>query len=211
MSRVRVRAVDDTGAVVHEAELPHGADPEQVLTNAGWQARWTGAHHEAGATVLRYAVSPAPVPHPFQRVGAYAVVVTVQRETPSVLLTSFTGAPDVWGPPGGGVDDGEHPHEAVLREVWEETGQRVRLTRELAVDTDHWTGRSPRGRWEDFHAVRLVYVADCPEPTETVVHDVDGSTDRAQWVPLTELPARRLLPWAVPLVRRVVAETADLR
>lgn len=210
MSGVRVRAVDATGAVVHEAELSHGADPQQVLTNAGWQARWAGAHHEAGVTVLRYAVSPAPVPHPFQRVAAYAVVVTAQQDTPSVLLTSFTGAPDVWGPPGGGIDDGEHPPDAVLREVWEETGQRVRITRELAVDTDHWTGRSPGGRWEDFHAVRLVYVADCPEPTEAVVHDVDGSTDRADWVPLTQLSARRVLPWAAPLIRRVVGEAADL-
>ncbi len=205
-----MRAVDGTGAVVHEAELGHGADPEQLLTNAGWQARWTGAHHEGGATVLRYAVSPAPVPHPHQRVAAYAVVVTVLQGAHRVLLTSFTGAPDLWGPPGGGIDDGEHPRDAVLREVWEETGQRVRVARELAVDTDHWTGRSPGGRWEDFHAVRLVYVADCPEPTEAVVHDVDGSTDRAAWVPVNELSAVRLLPWAVPLIHRVVADGAVL-
>lgn len=201
---MRIRAVDGSGEVVHEVDLPHGADPETVLSAAGWQGRWTGAHHEHGRTVIRYAVLPAPRPHPFQRVAAYAVVVARHRGTPSLLLTSFTGAPDLWGLPGGGIDDGEDPGVAVLREVWEETGQRVHLREELAVDSAHWTGRSPGGRWEDFHAVRLVYVADCPHPGPTVVHDVGGSTDSADWVPVDVLTSRRLQPWAVPLVQRVL-------
>ena len=32
-----------------------------------------------------------------------------------------------WLPPGGHVEPGERPDQAALREVWEETGQRVRL------------------------------------------------------------------------------------
>lgn len=38
-----------------------------------------------------------------------------------------------WALPGGAVDPGEHPAEAVVREVWEETGLRVRPVRILAV------------------------------------------------------------------------------
>jgi 8-oxo-dGTP diphosphatase len=210
VSAVRVRAVDETGSVVLEADLAHGADPGRVLTNAGWGSRWVGAHREGHAVVLEYAVVPAPRPHPHQRLAAYAVVLAPQHGRSSVLLTSFTAAPDSWGLPGGGVDEGEHPQDAVVREVWEETGQQVEVDRELAVDSAHWTGRSPAGRWEDFHALRLVYVAHCPRPAPTVVHDADGSTDRAEWAPLDMLPEWRLLPWAAPLIHHVVEASSDL-
>ena len=68
--------------------------------------------------------------------------------------------------PGGGIDPGEEPGAAVVREVHEETAQVVELGALVAVQTSHWVGRSPSGRVEDFHAVRLVYRASCPEPGE---------------------------------------------
>ena len=64
---------------------------------------------------------------------------------------------------------------AVVREVHEETGQRVEDVRLLTVLTRHWVGRAPGGRVEDFHAVRLFHTAHCPEPTDPVVLDVGGS------------------------------------
>lgn len=44
---------------------------------------------------------------------------------------------DAWQMPQGGVDDGEDPQEAALRELWEETG----VTRDLVTveaETDDW-------------------------------------------------------------------------
>src|ERR1700710_1142172 len=38
-----------------------------------------------------------------------------------------------WSLPAGGIDPGEAPAQAVIREVWEETGLRVRPDRVLGV------------------------------------------------------------------------------
>ena len=40
---------------------------------------------------------------------------------------------------------------------------------------------------EDFHAVRIVYAATCPEPTDIVIHDVGGTTSDARWVPVERI------------------------
>ena len=120
-----------------------------------------------------------------QRVAAYALVTSSQ----GLLATEFsdrTSVPGRWGMPGGGIDDHEQPAAAVLREVAEETQQTVALGGLVVVQTSHWVGRSPRDTIEDYHAVRLVYEASCPEPTTPAVADVGGTTESARWVPLQE-------------------------
>jgi len=121
-----------------------------------------------------------------QRVAAYAVVTSSR----GILMTQFsdrTGAPGLWGLPGGGLEAGEAPDRAVLREVWEESGQVIEVTGLAFVGTSHWVGPAPSGRLEDYHAVRVIYRAVCPEPTEPVVHDVGGTTASAAWLPLADL------------------------
>ena len=54
------------------------------------------------------------------------------------------------------------------------------------MQTGHWIGRLPGGMVEDFHAVRLVYLASCPEPADPVVLDHGGSTASARWVALED-------------------------
>jgi ADP-ribose pyrophosphatase YjhB (NUDIX family) len=88
----------------------------------------------------------------------------------------------MWGLPGGGLEAGEAPERAVVREVWEESGQVIEAPALVLVRTSHWVGRAPGGRLEDFHAVRVIYRAECPEPTGPVVHDVGGTTADAAWV-----------------------------
>ena len=139
------------------------------------------------------AVTEGEVPALYQRVAAYAFVTSAR----GVLMTQFsdrTNAQGQWGLPGGGLEAEEAPQHAVVREVWEESGQVIEV-RELAlVHTSHWVGRAPTGRLEDFHAVRVVYRASCPEPTEPVVHDVGGTTASAAWVPPTDLDRLEVTP-----------------
>jgi 8-oxo-dGTP pyrophosphatase MutT (NUDIX family) len=125
-------------------------------------------------------------PFQYQRVAAYACVTS----TRGFLMTQFsdrTNAPGLWGLPGGGLEADEAPERAVVREVWEESGQVIEVSGLAMVNTSHWVGRAPAGRLEDFHAVRVVYRAVCPEPTEPTVHDVGGTTASAAWVSPTDL------------------------
>lgn len=129
-----------------------------------------------------YVNSPSETPAQHQRVGAYALVMS-ERGILGTVNSTATPAPGTWTLPGGGIDPGESPSEAVLREVFEETGQDVIIDRVLTLESEHWVGRSMSGRLEDFHALRVVYGARCETPSDPVVHDVGGSTMRASWVP----------------------------
>lgn len=211
--RLWVAGVDEYGAEQVRLPVRHGDDPCTLLTSTGWSpvapvdvdART--ATHEL---VFRYLVQPADpatgemsgqvavprdaglvvapgeVAWPYQRVAVYGVVLS----TRGLLLTQLsakTNAQGLWGLPGGGLDPDELPEAGLHREVWEETGQRVRITGFEAVTTNHWVGRAPNGRLEDFHAVRVRYRARCDEPSDPVVHDVDGTTQSAAWVTRVEL------------------------
>ena len=148
-----------------------------------------------------------PGPVPVTRVGAYAVVVADDR----LLLTQLGGttpAPGVWTLPGGGLDHGEAPVDAVVREVLEETGHVLVQPRLVDVGSAHFVGRSPGGRLEDFHGIRVVYLADVEQVREPEVLDVGGSTSAAAWVPLDELPERPLAGWLLPLLARVLDRPA---
>jgi 8-oxo-dGTP pyrophosphatase MutT (NUDIX family) len=67
------------------------------------------------------------------RVGCSAVIFDEARE--KVLLTRRTDN-GRWCIPGGGLEAGESVEEACLREVWEETGLRARVTRLIGVYSD---------------------------------------------------------------------------
>jgi ADP-ribose pyrophosphatase YjhB (NUDIX family) len=135
-------------------------------------------------------VTDAPPPKR-QRVAAYGLIcrgseLLLARIAPRIAKAT-------WALPGGGVDHGEHPLDAVRREIYEETGLRAEPTRILDVYSTHFTGARPDGLVEDYHGIGLIYAAEVlPESRDVEPHvvDVGGSTDLAAWVPLEE--ARRL-------------------
>ncbi len=211
--RVRIEATGVDGTVLYGAVLGHGEDPNRTLAASGWERRWLGAHRETGddgqtEVVLRYAVSPGKTAHPFQRLAAYAVVIAPVEGKRCLLLTSFTNSrTGHWGLPGGGIDEGEEPIAALHREVWEETGQTISVKKAHSVDSNHWVGPSPAGRFEDYHAVRLIYTAHCPDPVDPVVHDVGGSTAEAAWVPIGQLDSKPpLQPWGRNVINGVLKQ-----
>lgn len=119
------------------------------------------------------------------RVAAYAVIIDTDR----ILLARWTG-PDGkrWTLPGGGIDHGEDPYDAVIREVAEETGYQVHVDRLLGIDSHRRPHhpRRPRAR-TDFHALRVLYTAHITGGE--LRHETGGSTDRAEWFHLAEVPA----------------------
>lgn len=67
------------------------------------------------------------------RVGCSALLFDERRERVFLTQRADNG---MWCLPGGRVDPGESVEEAVLRELWEETGLRGRVTRFLGVYSD---------------------------------------------------------------------------
>lgn len=113
-----------------------------------------------------------------QRMGAYGVCV---NEGGAILLSRYAPPDGRWVLPGGGVDHGEHPETAVVREVSEETGYDVRVERLLAVESGTWTTSDS----VSIHSVNFLYVVDLLGGD--LAFEVDGSSDMAAWIPRSDI------------------------
>ncbi|MCM2577617.1 NUDIX hydrolase [Streptomyces meridianus] len=116
------------------------------------------------------------------RVAAYGVCVRDGQVLLARLLPSEHAEPSRWTMPGGGLEHGEDPLDAVVREVEEETGFRVRVERLLGIDSYR---SSPSVRGDDFHGLRIVY--EVRVIGGELRHEIDGSTDLAAWIGLDEV------------------------
>lgn len=126
-----------------------------------------------------------------QRVAAYAVILRERGGGVEILLSRLAprvSRSELWTLPGGGVDHGEDPRDALIREVQEETGLDATVGDRARVYSAHMP-RSPRdGQLVDAHAIRLVYEGwvSPSSPVPRVV-EVDGSTSEAAWKTLGEV------------------------
>ncbi|MFA5607002.1 MAG: NUDIX hydrolase [Leucobacter sp.] len=123
------------------------------------------------------------------RVAAYAVVERRGR----ILLTHWRrGHLHGWTLPGGGIESGEDPRDAVVREVLEETGLEARIGRLLGVDSRVMVREEvPAGQEPELHTIRIVYRASVKEGP--LRHEIGGSSDEARWVPIREVRSLRTL------------------
>ncbi|SRR6266545_2512707 len=139
-----------------------------------------------------------------QRVAAYAVIL---REGHILLsrLAPKVSREELWTLPGGGLDHGEDPRDAVIREIYEETGLTATVGETARVYSAHMPGAWRDGMQVDAHALRIVYdgwvAPDSPEPR---VVEVDGSTVEAAWVPVADVLSGE--PPVVPMVTEALAD-----
>jgi 8-oxo-dGTP pyrophosphatase MutT (NUDIX family) len=137
---------------------------------------------------------PEQPPPRRQRVAAYGLLTKGDE----ILLARIAPhiAADVWALPGGGVDHGEHPLDALRREIYEETGLHAEPGRIVDVYSTHFTGARPDGLVEDYHGIHVIFDARLlpgSEGVEPHVEEVDSSTDVAAWVSISDALALDLL------------------
>jgi 8-oxo-dGTP diphosphatase len=122
---------------------------------------------------------------------AYGVLI----EGDQVLLVRASNPrydPPIWWLPGGGIDFGETPEEALVREFLEETGLEVARPRLLGVSAD----LRRRDNGDHVHTVRINYLVE--RVGGELAHEVGGTTDQARWFALAELDALRLAGFVAP-------------
>jgi 8-oxo-dGTP diphosphatase len=196
------------GWVAPDAPAPRVVEVDGSTSEAAWQPI---ADVVDGTLPVAPLVLEALADHqPFrkQRVGAYALIrrgfETLASASSSttegdgegdVLLVQFSERgfhTGYWSLPGGGLAHGESPRPALEREVREECGVTCVVGELLAVHDEAFSGTAPSGRFEDFHAVLLVFAATVDPASDPRVVEVGGTTEAAAWVPVADVRAGTL-------------------
>ncbi|HEX2659342.1 MAG TPA: (deoxy)nucleoside triphosphate pyrophosphohydrolase [Polyangia bacterium] len=100
--------------------------------------------------------------------------------------------PDLWEFPGGKVEAGESPEDALAREVFEELGCRVEVGR---IDDVVFHA------YPTFDLYMLVYACRLVSGVPRAV-----AVAQIEWIKPTDLPAMDLLPADFPLAHRLARE-----
>jgi ADP-ribose pyrophosphatase YjhB (NUDIX family) len=147
-----------------------------------------------------------------RRIAAYGVSHDADGRVLLVRASAQDDAPGHWGLPGGGIEHGEAPRDAAVREYQEETGLAVELVRLRQVISD--VVPLP-ARGIVMHTDRVVY--DTRIVGGSLRHEVDGTSDLAEWVDperLAGLPllgyVRRALGLPIPAGRPLIDSVAEI-
>jgi mutator protein MutT len=122
------------------------------------------------------------------RYGAYGVLLKENK----LLLTQKKAGPyaELWGLPGGQVEFGESPEEALKRELTEETALETDSIELFTIAVANGTYKNNEGPYQ-FHQIGIVYriiearIAIGVVPEELV-----------RWVELSQIRRKELTPFA---------------
>ena len=145
-------------------------------------------------------VEEAPTLPPWTRVAAYALClddanrILLARVAPGYL------AAGTWTLPGGGVNWGEPPADAVLRELTEETGLTGEILSLAFVNSEKREGSIVEAgkAYGPWHGIQIVYRVVVTGGN--LRDEVDESTDAAAWFSrdeVTQLPRTELVDLAL--------------
>lgn len=106
-----------------------------------------------------------------------------------VLLSRWVDPADAdhkhWSFPGGGLEPGEDPFDAAIREAEEETGLAVEIDALLGMHTRVTPAPLSRGDGAVFHSLRVFYIGRVVGGR--LRNEVGGSSDLAAWIDLAQV------------------------
>lgn len=138
-----------------------------------------------------------------QRIGAYGIARDPQGRVLLVRASTYLTVAGMWFLPGGGVEHGETPTDALRREVHEETGLAIEEASLLGVLSDTWP--VPDGTL--LHSVRLVYRIG--SWSGTLRHEISGSSDRSAWFSPADLEEVRVVRYVREALDRFAGEALE--
>lgn len=122
------------------------------------------------------------------RHGAYGVLLQDSR----ILLTLKKSGPykGLWGLPGGAIEFGETPEEALKRELLEETALAATELELFSIATSNGEYEKSGERYQ-FHHIGIIYKVLDFTPRPDLVPEEEG-----RWVILKEVKQEELTPFA---------------
>ena len=134
------------------------------------------------------------------RLGAHAICVDDAGRILLCRLSESEVASGAWTLPGGGVEFGEHPDDACLRELREETGLHGEIERVEGVFSHVY----PASRWAggaDLHFLSILYRVRIVGGE--LGDEIGGSTDRAAWLTPDDLRGLTIVELAQDAIERL--------
>lgn len=132
--------------------------------------------------------------------------------------SEYDGSPQLWQMPQGGIDPGEDPLPAAMRELYEETGMK---TVSLLAEAGHWIhydlpaeliGIGLKGKYRGQTQRWFAFRFEGDE-SEIAINPPPGGHepefDAWEWKPMAELP-ELIVPFKRRVYEEVVAEFAHL-
>ena len=134
------------------------------------------------------------------RLGSHAICLDDEGRLLLCRLAPFEVEPGAWTLPGGGVDFGEHPDTACIRELREETG----LDGVIEGVEGVFSHLYPASRYADgldLHFLSILYRVRIVGGS--LQDEIDGTTDRAAWLTPADLRSIRTVELAQAAIERV--------
>ncbi|MHB0802924.1 NUDIX domain-containing protein [Bacillus thuringiensis] len=110
-------------------------------------------------------------------------VAAVIKNGQGDILFQYPGG-EYWSLPAGAIEPGETPEEAVVREVWEETGLKVQVKKQKGV----FGGEEFRYTYANGDKVEYIVVVFECEVTSGKLKSIDGESLKLQYFSFSEKP-----------------------